>query len=110
MADLSLEPYDEVHALLLGWELDDLEKRNKKDPTGNKAMRVSLSELAEVLDDHFCYKTYSEWSIPCDNATDKVFERLRVFRDDHKNPRTLLIIYYAGHGTTDAYRRLVWVR
>lgn len=103
MEDNGSEPYDGVHVLLLGWEHED------DDLHGNKAMRLGLQKLENVFQGFFNYMTYSTWRIPIEASTAALNARLREFRDQYNHRGNLLIIYYAGHGATDANRNLSWL-
>ena len=104
MAEQQREPYDHVHALLLGWEHDE------NDHNGNKQMRAGIEELDQVLQGHFAYQTHSSWRIPAEDYLDPLYERLRGFREQHDKARTLLMVYYAGHGCVDENSRdLFWL-
>ncbi|RPA80706.1 hypothetical protein BJ508DRAFT_415189 [Ascobolus immersus RN42] len=77
--------YDEVHALLLHWEDDDL----------NVAPEVS--KLRDILDENFRYST-KVFRIPSDHPRAKLQVELSTFLDKNSLlPRSLTIIYYAGH-------------
>jgi hypothetical protein len=103
MASDQVEPYDEVHVLLLGWEHDEDDNDNNKD------MRQGLQKLEVVLDRFFNYRTYSEWRIPQDQPTAALNRRLQDFRAAYNKRRNLMIVYYAGHGAVDRDRSLLWL-
>lgn len=103
MSSQPSEPYDEAHVLLLGWEHDE------DDSNSNKDMRAGLEKLEGVLKRFFNYRTYSEWRIPHEEPTDALSTRLREFRRAYNRRRSLLILYYAGHGAVDRNRSLLWL-
>jgi hypothetical protein len=106
MESQSVEPYDEVHALLLGWEHDT---QAGSDNYGNGAMRTALQSLKEVLSVSLLYSTYSEWMIPDkEEPGHDVYLRIHRFREDYNKARALMIIYYGGHGSVDAKHQLLW--
>lgn len=76
---------------------------------GNQAMRLGLQKLENVFQGFFNYMTYSTWRIPIKQSTTALNTKLREFRDQYNHRRTLLIVYYAGHGATDADRDLLWL-
>jgi hypothetical protein len=91
--------YDEVHVLLLSWQGGDVRFYNQ------------LVELAKVFRDYYNYEegdsTIEEFPIPSENSKNVLDEKLAQFLKN-ESPRSLLIIYYGGHGAVNVARRAVW--
>jgi len=91
--------YDEVHVLLLSWQ------------GGDVRFQIELDKLSKVFRDYYNYEegdsTIEEFSIPSENSKNVLDEKLSQFLKN-ENPRSLLIIYYGGHGAVNVERRAVW--
>lgn len=86
--------YDQAHVLFLSWE-DDL-----------LGVSREISELDSVFQQHYHYST-EEWHIPSNRAHNSLIRKMSDFIDAHDDRKTLLIIYYAGHGRLNDDRQLV---
>lgn len=80
--------YDNVEVLLLCWATSDMDTTTE------------VQELGDVFVNDFGYHTTTEYL----NADSKqklqvqVNARVAKFVGDHDGPKTLLLVYYAGHG------------
>jgi hypothetical protein len=78
--------YDEVHALLLYWEEDNL------------GVESEVCLLETVFAETYQFTSVTKYIIPSANSSDLLLEQIDYFRDEYSSPANLLIVYYAGHG------------
>lgn len=86
--------YDEAHVLFLSW-MDDLLGVSKE-----------IAELRDVFRQSYHYNT-EEWHIPSNRSHNALVKHMSEFLDAHEDRKTLLIVYYAGHGRLNDDRQLV---
>ncbi|KAI1270315.1 hypothetical protein F5Y18DRAFT_434712 [Xylariaceae sp. FL1019] len=78
--------YDTVSVLMISWE-----------ETSQDAMRRELDGLEEVFRCHYRYSV-ERWLIPSVSPAPAMRQRVGGFMDRHsRKPKTLVILYYAGH-------------
>jgi hypothetical protein len=80
-----ISKYTRVRVLLVSWDSDDLNVDDE------------VEELRTVFEDCFNFKT-SKFSIPDDNPQRTLSQRVIEFIGSD-SPETLLLFYYAGHGS-----------
>ena len=86
--------YAEVHVLFLSWE-DDLLGVSKE-----------IVELRNVFQHTYHYDT-EEWHIPSNRSHNSLVKRITEYLEAYERKRSLLIVYYAGHGHLNDDRQLV---
>ena len=87
--------YTRVKVLLVSWDLDDL------------GVTKEIDKLADVFSTSYCFQV-SKFQIPEQNPTRALQHRVGMFVGDD-DPETLLISYYAGHGSRSSLTRsLLW--
>lgn len=86
--------YNRVHALFLSWE-DDL-----------LGVSREIADLRDVLRHKYHYET-EEWHIPSSRSHNSLVKRISEFLEAYEDNKTLLIVYYAGHGHLNDDRQLV---
>lgn len=101
--------YDEVKALLLNWEANDL---GLKTPEAGSLIDDETQKLKRLLEDSYLFHT-EYFSIPSHNPQTKVQKLLADTIDDLSDKkevqkmRVLLLVYYNGHGTIKD-GKLIW--
>ena len=100
--------YDEVKALLLNWQANDLAL---KTPEAGSLIIDETKKLMGIFRDVYHFDT-EYYSIPSENAKIKVQKLLANILDDlsdkkAKRIRVLLIVYYNGHGVVKD-GKLIW--
>jgi len=101
--------YDEVKALLLNWEANDL---GLKKPEKGSLILDETANLMRVFQDLYHFDT-NHYLIPSENPQTKVQLELSKIIDDlsdkksKEQKKALLIVYYNGHGTVKD-GKLVW--
>jgi hypothetical protein len=88
--------YENVHALLIRW------KETKTD------FLTQLSGLKDVLERKYNFNTVP-LDIPSGKPTLFLQKKIPEFFDTYDGPKTLLILYYIGHGAVNR-GRLIWKR
>jgi len=84
-----------VKVLLVRWESDDL------------GVSQEISDLERVFSQYYHYEV-SQCSIPDQQPFTFLCDRVKRFIGKH-DPETLLIFYYAGHGSIDPVRNnTIW--
>jgi hypothetical protein len=89
--------YAAVHVLLLSWEDDDL------------GVVKEIDELYDIFRALYGFQV-EEFKIPPRESDDAVHQVLNTFVKGHQSSRTLLLVYYGGHGFLNQSRLLVWAR
>jgi hypothetical protein len=96
---VSQRPYDEVHVLLISWQGADAR------------FYKQLTELRNVFRDYYNYEegdsTVEDFLIPSDDSKNALDDKLSEFLEKD-GPRSLLILYYGGHGAINVSRRAIW--
>ena len=88
-------PYAAVYVLLISWLNDDLK------------VAVEVDHLAEIFSNAYGFLV-ERFFIPNDDPDDSLAESLNSFVRNYQSPRSLLIVYYAGHGELNDSRLLQW--
>lgn len=88
--------YNQVHALLINWEDDDLDT-NKE-----------IDDLQQLFEQSYCF-IVEKYSIPSCGSSNKLEMRIFQFRQSHDDPSNLLIVYYGGHGDKNDANRSIWM-
>ena len=87
--------YAAVYVLLLSWENDDL------------GVCTEIDQLAAVFGQ--AYDFWVERSLIPDKEPDGALEEtLKSFVKKYESPRSLLIVYYGGHGALNEARLALW--
>ena len=100
--------YDKTSVMLLSWEesIDDLEVAKEVSGLFSKLappLNVpQVTELESVFRNLYGFKVYNEHLRDCASRPElQVRKYLTDFAHDEDDERTLLIVYYAGHGFSD---------
>ena len=87
--------YAAVYVLLLSWENDDL------------GVRTEIDQLASVFGE--AYGFWVERSLIPDREPDQaLYDTLKSFVKRFESPRSLLVVYYGGHGALNDARLALW--
>lgn len=87
-----IEPsYSAVYVLLLSWQHDDL------------GVDSETGRLAKAFEEVYGFQV-ERYLIPSEEPDDALEETLKTFVRSYQSPRSLLIIYYGGHGMLNASR------
>jgi hypothetical protein len=87
--------YQEVYVLLISWEDDNL------------GVVEEISELRDVFQNTYCYST-REFQIPSHQSHNALARRLLEFVEEPESKKSLLIVYYGGHGYMNDDRQCIW--
>ncbi|KUJ09075.1 uncharacterized protein LY89DRAFT_319222 [Mollisia scopiformis] len=88
--------YNSVHVLCLSWIDDDLD------------VAPEVGRLGWVFTGLYGFDVHY-WRIPSKRANETLDHELESFFETFDQPRSLLIIYYAGHGSLGQHnRRMTW--
>ena len=87
--------YSAVYVLLLSWEDDDL------------GVISEIKDLAFTFENAYGFQV-ERYLIPSEEPDDAFDERLKTFVRSYQSPRSLLIVYYGGHGMLNASRLGIW--
>jgi hypothetical protein len=96
----SAHEYKEVHALYFNWAGDDLGVKEEA--------RALTDVLADVLAHEYKVISSTLVQIPSENSFPLVEAFLNQLKKLVSHPDNLIIVYYAGHGSLDKYRRMMW--
>lgn len=87
--------YSAVYVLLLSWEDDDL------------GVISEIKDLAFTFENAYGFQV-EEYLIPSKEPDDAFDEKLKNFVRRYESPRSLLIVYYGGHGMLNISRLGIW--
>ena len=87
--------YSAVYVLLLSWEHDDL------------GVIREIDDLTVTFEKAYGFQV-KKYLIPSEEPDDAFEEILKTFVRNYQNPRSLLIVYYGGHGMLNASRLGIW--
>ena len=87
--------YSAVYVLLLSWEHDDL------------GVESEIDDLAIAFGEAYGFQV-ERYRIPNEEPDEAFEETLKQFVRSYQNPRSLLIIYYGGHGLLNDSRLGIW--
>lgn len=87
--------YEKVEVLLLCWE----------DNSDDLTTKHEVHQLSQVFRQRFHYNTHTEYleNKPQKKLQVQVNAKVANFVESRDGPRTLLIVYYAGHGRPGSY-------
>lgn len=88
--------YNQVHALLINWEADDLDTYKE------------INDLQQLFEQNYFFNV-ERWSIPSCGSSNELEIKIFQFRLSHADPSDLLIVYYGGHGHKNDANRSIWV-
>lgn len=87
--------YAAVYVLLLSWKHDDL------------GVDIEIDKLAVVFGEAYGFQV-ERFLIPNEEPDEALAESLKGFVRRYQNPRSLLIVYYGGHGGLNDARLALW--
>lgn len=87
--------YNNVHVLLLRWD---------EDPMG---VHYELDDLSKTFRTLYGYTTET-WLIPMEQSHFALMKKALQIVQEYGKTGSLLIVYYAGHGTMNSSRQAVW--
>ena len=87
--------YSAVYVLLLSWEHDDL------------GVISEINHLAVTFEKAYGFQV-ERYLIPSVKPDDAFEQTLKTFVRRYESPRSLLIVYYGGHGMLNASRLGIW--
>ncbi|KAK5739420.1 hypothetical protein LTR17_005325 [Elasticomyces elasticus] len=97
--------YQRVRVLLLSWEQSDSDDENVTAQL--RIMHGQLCSLRKILHRLWNFEV-EEWRIPRRYAYGEMSGKLNAFVKDWNDGKTLLILYYGGHGGMDKNRHAIW--
>lgn len=87
--------YNNVQALLLHWNSDDL------------FVIPELEDLEKCLSEDYRFNT-DIFAIPSENSHLELMMRIGQLIKDHESQDTLFVVYYGGHARIDESRQSTW--
>jgi hypothetical protein len=87
--------YNNVQALLLHWNSDDL------------FVIPELEDLEKCLSEDYGFNT-DIFAIPSENSHLELMMRIGQLIKDHESQDTLFVVYYGGHARIDESRQSTW--
>lgn len=88
--------YDEVHALLIYWEEDDI------------GLEPQVRLLSRVFREVYHFTTIRILGLPSQHCRLALQIQIRDFLKARSGPKNVLVVYYSGHGELDEDGRLIW--
>jgi hypothetical protein len=73
----------------------------------NLGMSDELDALENIFNNQYSYGT-EKWQIPSTSSQADLAVKTAAFVKEHQDPDSLLVIYYARHGTIGENRRSIW--
>ena len=87
--------YAAVYVLLLSWKHDDL------------GVVTEIDQLAHAFGEAYGFHV-EQFLIPDEEPDEALEQTLKCFVRKYESPRSLLIVYYGGHGSLNDSRLALW--